>query len=469
MWNKTKQIASKSIHNIKQICLVDIHEPEYWIGINLQSPYQELFQQARSLIDQYIYKSTSLSISQVYLLVDINDLFNLQICCLHDSDSIQILQEIFKYIRIKLLYNSPEYVEYTMILCDFLIKNSFNFKIFLFIGQRKFMKTISIVGRRFEMKQGYKYYHTAALIFDTLQAWGEGFYTRRSIYPHIWETYSKLKNKHHHNFPRPDFDPTRVPIFLEPLRRSEYDITLKYRNNLGYQEESVNSFDYDTDNFTEDIQQNHQYQAVTPDYSSTNRNVNFQYQELDLLTGDAIEFNQSETSSNTHPLMQQSNYDFPFEPPPPVPNQVENSLVVYENQEDFRTRPSISMGMARDSQLSTSQPFDSLSELLVSMKDSMLQDHGEYKVETPVYSYKPSKITIEENTKESSLLKLDTKLVSEDANSSKSNVEIDEPIPTTLKSKETQKLKRSSYIPPSSDSSLEVKYFGHQRVVTKKL
>jgi hypothetical protein len=44
---------------------------------------------------------------------------------------------------------------------------------------------------------------------------------KRQIYPHIWDSYFKLRSKYKIVFKRQDFDPTRVPIFLDPVSSKE--------------------------------------------------------------------------------------------------------------------------------------------------------------------------------------------------------------------------------------------------------
>jgi hypothetical protein len=48
---------------------------------------------------------------------------------------------------------------------------------------------------------------------------------KRQIYPHIWDTYFKLRSKYKIIFKRPDFDPTRVPIFLDPVSLKERELS----------------------------------------------------------------------------------------------------------------------------------------------------------------------------------------------------------------------------------------------------
>ena len=105
------------------------------------------------------------------------------------------------------------------------------------------MQTLSLVARRHRAKenlvtpsayalslypesmQKYNVQHGSLsvfeLIIDCLQAWGEAFMSRDHLYPYIVDTYSKLSTKYGIRFKRPDYDPTRVPIFLGPITKNE--------------------------------------------------------------------------------------------------------------------------------------------------------------------------------------------------------------------------------------------------------
>jgi hypothetical protein len=110
------------------------------------------------------------------LLLQITDSINI-VCCM--TSSTPILEEIFKLLRIQLLSDRRD-VEKTVILLDMLVKNS-DYKVHTMIGDRRMMKTLSKVGRRMK-SSGHD--TTADLVFDTLQAWGEAFLSRRYVLGH---------------------------------------------------------------------------------------------------------------------------------------------------------------------------------------------------------------------------------------------------------------------------------------------
>eukprot|EP01034_Spumella_vulgaris_P046158 gene46158-57556_t len=72
------------------------------------------------------------------------------------------------------------------------------------------------------------HYKVFTLGIDCIQAWGEAFISRSALYPHIYETYHKMRYKYHIPFPRVDFDPTRVPIFLGPITTKETQLVHQF-------------------------------------------------------------------------------------------------------------------------------------------------------------------------------------------------------------------------------------------------
>ena len=199
--------------------LVDFRVPESWIGSDLLGNSKKTFNSCKALVECYYNSKLNHQI-----LIQIADQVNI-IC--HMQESMLILEELFKLLRIRLLAVDPQTIEQTVILVDFLIKNC-DFHVHVCIGKRKFMKTMSVVGRRQVKLNGYAHRCVAEAIFDAVQAWGEAFLSRRQIYPHIWQTYMSLKVKHKVHFRRPDFDPTRVPIFLPILSAKERSFAQNY-------------------------------------------------------------------------------------------------------------------------------------------------------------------------------------------------------------------------------------------------
>lgn len=141
IFKRTASFSYTKYLEMKGSLLVDIHVPESWIGQELHLQERILFNQMKQIINRYY-----LSLMSHSLLVDMNDLA-VNIISPH-AHSMAIYTEIFKYLRLKLLSSDVKIVEYTAILLDFFVKNSLDYKVHLFIGRRKLMKTLSIIARR---------------------------------------------------------------------------------------------------------------------------------------------------------------------------------------------------------------------------------------------------------------------------------------------------------------------------------
>ena len=63
------------------------------------------------------------------------------------QDSVIMLEEVVKYLRLKVLSTDSSTIFYTMVLIDMLMKNC-GYRIHMLIARVRFMKTISIVTRR---------------------------------------------------------------------------------------------------------------------------------------------------------------------------------------------------------------------------------------------------------------------------------------------------------------------------------
>ncbi len=198
----------KSIRNLMPAS-TDFCYPTSWIGSNLKGTRErEHFGKIKQSIDYYM--NNSINNANLLKIVDMIE----ESKAMGMSQSIPPLIEVVNLLRNQLMDSSPENVYKTIILLDVLIKNS-GYRIHILIGRRKFMKTFGIVLRRHRSHVNNALnQRVSALAIDCIQAWGEAFTSRRSLYPHIYETYYKIRHKYHIRFPRPDFDPTRVPIFL---------------------------------------------------------------------------------------------------------------------------------------------------------------------------------------------------------------------------------------------------------------
>lgn len=240
MFQQTTNYARKSYQEIRSSFLVDPRLPETWIGRDLDNEEKRIYHEVKNSIERFF----SLRTLNHALMVRINDFISTNICPRSSESSCSILQELFKYLRIKLLNNDVVILEHTAMLLDFLVKNYHDFKVHLLVNQRKFMKTMSVIARR-HLAKGASHYRSALVLLDCIQGWGEGFYSRRHVYPHIWETYHKLVYKHGIHFPRPYFDPTRVPIFLGPIKEKEVQIIMQYAHQMDKDKDSTEDSHHD--------------------------------------------------------------------------------------------------------------------------------------------------------------------------------------------------------------------------------
>lgn len=211
----------------------EFHLPIKLIGNALPNQLKLLYEKLIIKIDQYINESY---INNKYLLAVLDYIDEIKEHNHHIS--IPVLSESICYLRSKILSNNGAIIYRSILIADAIVKNS-GYKLHVligytlsihtsyiythnqvylnqsFIGQKKFMKTLGLIGRKYlndsndDLKQ-----RASRLAIDCIQAWGEAFYPREKYYPHIYRTYLNIRNKYNIQYPRPDFDPTRVPIFL---------------------------------------------------------------------------------------------------------------------------------------------------------------------------------------------------------------------------------------------------------------
>lgn len=112
-----------------------------------------------------------------------------------------VLREIMEYLRIQLLSASKHIVQRIIYLVDALIKNC-GPKMYVLVGDRLFMRTLSKVSRAWALKGSRRAKQLGEYGLDTLQAWGEAFETRKTMYPSIYGTYMALRAKPYVSFPR---------------------------------------------------------------------------------------------------------------------------------------------------------------------------------------------------------------------------------------------------------------------------
>ena len=105
---------------------------------------------------------------------------------------------------------SPTQVMLTLSLIEALVKNGGR-KLHAAINDEKFMHEMANVARRYTKKAGKENNEVAELALEIIQAWGEGFLTRRRQYHSIVETYHQLRKE---GLPfKAQYDASRVPIF----------------------------------------------------------------------------------------------------------------------------------------------------------------------------------------------------------------------------------------------------------------
>jgi VHS domain len=195
----------------------DFHVPKSMLGLTISSTVgKEHFRVIRINIEKY--SNNSFHISRLLQIVDDFD----ETKCLGHARSMQVLDPIVTYLRIKLLLSDIYVVEKVAVLVDTLVKNC-QYRVHLLVGSRIFMKTFGVVTRHLLSDERKQHYKVGARMLDILQGWGEAFShkNRFKIYPHIVETYHKMQSKYGFTYQRAHFDPSRVPIFLGPLHEKE--------------------------------------------------------------------------------------------------------------------------------------------------------------------------------------------------------------------------------------------------------
>lgn len=131
-----------------------------------------------------------------------------------DSD---IITELIFLLRRKLgsvatILNpvSTKQVQLTLNLVEALVKNC-GTRLHRAVNDETFMNEMKRVAKRFANKSGSENVQVAELALDIIQAWGEGFLTKRRQFPNIVDAYHELKKD---GMPfRAQYDPSRVPIF----------------------------------------------------------------------------------------------------------------------------------------------------------------------------------------------------------------------------------------------------------------
>jgi len=105
---------------------------------------------------------------------------------------------------------SAKQVQLTLNLAEALVKNC-GTRLHRAVNDETFMAEMKRVAKRYASKSGSENVRVAELALDIIQAWGEGFLTKRRQFPNIVDAYHELKKD---GMPfRAQYDPSRVPIF----------------------------------------------------------------------------------------------------------------------------------------------------------------------------------------------------------------------------------------------------------------
>ena len=200
---------------------IDLHVPVSLLSFTLPANLREDYQKSVALIDEFVENYSGRD-ERNDLLLKICD-HVAQLGKLYSTQQfLTILGNAGEYLRILLLSSDFHQVYCSLIIQDGLVKNG-DYRVHTVIGRYMNMKTLSKISRRRQLGKTKEETALGYFIADVIQAWGEAFEPRSALYPYIPETYHRLKFKHSCLFLRPDYDPTRVPIFLPEMTRQQME------------------------------------------------------------------------------------------------------------------------------------------------------------------------------------------------------------------------------------------------------
>ena len=200
---------------------VDLHVPVALLPFTLAAGYRDVYQQSVALIEDFVRSYSGHEERNDLLLLICDHVAHLG-NVYSTQEFITILNTVGEYLRIMLLSHEYHLVYCSVIIQDALIKNG-DYRVHTVIGRYINMKTFSKIARRRLLGKSKEETALGYFIADVIQAWGEAFEPRSALYPYIPETYQRLKFKHSCLFLRPDYDPTRVPIFLPEMTRKQIE------------------------------------------------------------------------------------------------------------------------------------------------------------------------------------------------------------------------------------------------------
>jgi hypothetical protein len=193
-------ILFSAFNGIKGAFLVDFHFPASFIGHNLTRDQLNTFYSFVEMLNVHVY------IGGVETLADEEDLTS-QFDRIMPSTGVppQLMDSVFKYLRILLLSSNSVQVERAAILIGHIFLNYNDNLVNRYINNnRRFMKTLSIVARRQLCLDTDASLRAANRIFMMIRLWAETYKMLKKPNSFIWDTYIKLRNKHEIEFQDPD-------------------------------------------------------------------------------------------------------------------------------------------------------------------------------------------------------------------------------------------------------------------------
>jgi hypothetical protein len=184
--------------------------PLAFFGLGLSSAEKEIFDKLKMEVEEYI-KAPDMS-EQLIMLICTS--FNDTASLLGFEGSVPVLKQLFTFIRHRLLDGNTDQYKRLMYLLDSFVRQC-GIRAQVMVGRKKFLQAVSLTARRYKTYYNSECQSCAALGLDCLQAWGEAFGPHKDVFPFYEEIYLKCKNKYNVLFPRPDHDPSRIPIRID--------------------------------------------------------------------------------------------------------------------------------------------------------------------------------------------------------------------------------------------------------------
>lgn len=239
-----KQTLKFTMGKGRHLSRADIHLPSGLVGVTLlPGAERDSFKSIRNDINVYIDNMTNLF--QLMKLMDsVEDTKRLG-----HRKSMIVLSHVMTYLRIKLLSKELRVIELAAVVTDALVKNG-QFRIHILVGNRLFMKTISIIIGQLLSDERTDCCRVGSKVLHILLGWGESFSTgeKRLIYPHIVSTYEKMRLKYGLKYQRQDCDLLRVPISFDAI--NQYKILKPTQNCQALSSEDFVDSPWDSDSIS---------------------------------------------------------------------------------------------------------------------------------------------------------------------------------------------------------------------------